>query len=146
MGERERWARSNVLFHSADPDHAYDERHGSLMARPQRESAGQAGHYTGSTCAPKVFGSIFARRYRLRPRSRVVRRTPAGLAKNRVCLLCAQMLLQMKEQNSPKGIALAKVTVGAGSAGASQLDQRAGIVSRLKCYASRYCLCGACAV
>src|SRR5882757_260823 len=61
---------------------------------------------------------------------RVVCWTPADLGKGRASLLCAQILPQMKKQNSPKGIALAKVAVGVGPAGVTELDQRAAVAER----------------
>src|ERR1700733_5554099 len=36
----------------------------------------------------------------------------------------------MKKQNSPKGIALAKVAVGVGPAGVTELDQRSAVAER----------------
>ena len=62
--------------------------------------------------------------------TRVARRTPAGLAKGRACLLCAQILLQMKEQNSPKRIAFPKVALGVRPATVTELNQSPAIAHR----------------
>src|SRR5260370_14545684 len=60
----------------------------------------------------------------------VVSETPANLAKGRASLLCVQILLQMKEQNSLEGVALARAAVGVGPAAVTELDERAAIAER----------------